>query len=277
MQGKDRDNLGRKKELKVACFYEGFEVESINKITGEIRYSCKNKRSLCGFEKSESFLKRKEEYIERIYKIKDLLPRVINSDGAYWCKFDKDWHFNTYLQLDKFHVFQAIARGKLSKKQQEEIKNLIRSNKPRLAIEMLENIYKDNKRYKRNTKINANYQLLHYLKENERALIPYTKNKKFMRLLSTKLPKNTILKDLSTMESTVQSLVALRMKKRKCSFIKEGAIALCNIIILKREKRLDEKIFSLEKKDNDDITKECAIPVLNKGLEIISDLKKYSS
>ncbi|MDR2457131.1 MAG: UPF0236 family protein [Clostridiales Family XIII bacterium] len=46
-------------------------------------------------------MKREEEYIERIYKIKDLLPRVINSDGAYWCKFDKDWHANAYLQLGK--------------------------------------------------------------------------------------------------------------------------------------------------------------------------------
>ena len=80
MQGKDRPENARKREMKMAVAYDGWEKES------ERRYSLRNKIMVCGFEDAGSFQKKKEGAIASVFNTDEIEIRILNGDGGEWIK-----------------------------------------------------------------------------------------------------------------------------------------------------------------------------------------------
>lgn len=103
MQRKDRGKRNRKRELKMAVAYDGWEEESKN------RYRLRNKVMVSGFDSPRKFQKKMEGVVAAIFNIDEINIKILNRDGASWIKsalMDKDVHF----QLDPFHKFKEITK-----------------------------------------------------------------------------------------------------------------------------------------------------------------------
>ena len=84
MQGKDRPKKGRKKEMKVAVNYEGFEKREGQKEG----YQVHNKTACAGFHKSHQFKKLWEAKVAEQYNVDEIKVRIVNGDGDSWIKPD---------------------------------------------------------------------------------------------------------------------------------------------------------------------------------------------
>ena len=118
MQGKDRPENARKREMKMAVAYDGWEKES------ERRYSLRNKIMVCGFEDAGSFQKKKEGAIASVFNTDEIEIRILNGDGGEWIKgglVDEDVHF----QLDPFHKNREILRKVKNVEQRKIIHKLL--------------------------------------------------------------------------------------------------------------------------------------------------------
>jgi hypothetical protein len=246
MQGKDRPKNGNKVEMKLACAYEGFQLGYMNKKTGEQRFERVGKKVIAGFESSREFLEKKEGYIATDIDISKIQNRVINADGAAWCKADINDIPGTYFQLDPFHIGQAITRAILTDGEREKIRELHYAHHVDDLLIYTHNIYSAAVLSDKMKKADSVEKLYSYLNENRDGLIPYTKNKEYFDSLPP-LRDGLVHRNLGTMESTVENIACLRLKHRKASWSKVGAVNVTRLICYKRTTGLSEKILGLDK------------------------------
>lgn len=231
MQKKDRPKSGRKREMKMAVAYDGWEK------TGKKRYTLRNKVMVCGFEDSKEFYRKKEGAIASVFNVDEVDIRILNGDGGGWIKEgteDADRHF----QLDPFHRNREIVRKVKDKGQRETVQRLLSEKRIEDLLIYLKAISElaEEETEKKNLK-----ELYSYFSSNKEGLIPY----KERGLALPTPPKGLEYRNLGTMEHQVCDGAAKRMKHQKASWSRRGAANLGRLLCRKVCGRLQETVTSL--------------------------------
>jgi hypothetical protein len=268
MQGKDRPAKGRKSEMKVSCAYEGVVYTGKDK-KGNPTYDMVNPLFMVGFEAPEKFYDKKEGQIGSIYNLDEIEVRLINGDGDGWVQgFAGRCDENVHLQLDPFHIKRALKRSGLAKEGQGEINKLLGRKEPEAALSYIRELMPGITDLAARRKAE---KLFSYLNNNKEYLIPI----KDRSLELPKPPDDLIYGNMGVMEGTICNVVALRMKKRKASFTKEGAANLARLICLKRSSGLDDAIYGLSEARLPMIIEEVITTVLSAAKAPKKDGKGY--
>ena len=238
MQRGDRPAKGRKAEMKLASAYEGVRFTGMDK-EGRPTYDLVNPIFLAGFEKADEFFELKEGLIGSVYDLDEIETRLINGDGGGWVQgFSSRVEGEVHLQLDPFHVKREIKRSGLPKKVQERIEKAITIKKIPVMLRYIRLLLHREPDEKKSERIR---KMLSYFSQNAEYIIPV----KDRGLDLSEPGEDIVYGNMGTMEGTVCSVIALRMKKRRASFTKAGASNLASLLCLKRSGMLDETIFSL--------------------------------
>lgn len=237
MQDKDRKGgSGRKKEIKLAVTYEGWEKRYFGKCD---EYVVINKNVVAGFHNSKEFADLSEATVSEEYNIEKIQLRILNGDGASWIKESASLALK-HFQLDRFHIFQAIHKYIYDKKEAKKVSRMIKKLKIDQALNHIEQLkYKCGGEAKEVKKLET---LQQYLTNNRDGLIPY-KQRKNIKLPAP--PEGISYRNLGTMEHNICDILYLRMKNRKMSWSKAGANNLAKILALKASGKLHDKINSL--------------------------------
>lgn len=232
MQGKDRPKEGKKIELKVAISYEGWKTVSKN------RRELVNKQACIGFESAKEFRKKKEKMISTEYNTDEIETRILNGDGASWIssEFDETVQF----QLDPFHKYQAVIRNVKRKEHQETLIGLLRENKIEMSFEYIQALINSLEDEKEIEKLNKLYT---YFSGNKKGLLPYQKR----GIIIPNPPEGIEYCNLGTMEPNIDQMIAHRMKRKKASWSKRGALNLGSLLVLKACKKLKTTIENISK------------------------------
>ncbi|NLJ41647.1 MAG: hypothetical protein GX352_08580 [Clostridiales bacterium] len=231
MQGKDRPKTGRKKEMKIAINYEGFE-----KREGQREgYQVHNKTACAGFHKSRDFKKLWEAKVAQLYNVDEIKLRIVNGDGDPWIKPDLG-EDGVYFQLDPFHITRQVLREVPDKKQARELNRLLRSGSVDEAFEYLTDLLieytEDEEAFKKLER------LYNYLANNREGLVPYL----LRGLKLPKLPDGLMYRGMGTMEGSACDIITLRMKNRKMSWSEEGGSNLARLLTARVSGTLYEEL-----------------------------------
>lgn len=233
MQGPDRPKKRGKAEMKVSVSYEGTEISGHDK-NGEPTYKRKNPLYMVGFEKSDKFFEKKEGQLASIYNLDEVTDRLINGDGGDWIKTCKDkTGGNTHFQLDQFHIKKALTESGIDVFLRQGIDKQLKNHRIKEALTYIK--YLEDTEFDKDKKEKIS-DLYKYLKNHEDYLIPIKERKTEALKDIANIPK------MGTAETTVCSVAALRMKKRRASFTKNGATNLGRLLSLKRSELLDETV-----------------------------------
>jgi hypothetical protein len=238
MQGKDRPKKGRKAEMKLASAYEGVRFTGMDR-EGRPTYDLVNPVYLAGFERADEFFDLKEGLIGSLYDLDEIEARLVNGDGSGWVQgFSERADADVHLQLDPFHIKRAIKRSGLTKKAQNTIEKAISLKKIPAMFRYIRLLMHKEKDEEKKALIG---KMFGYFSGNASYLVP-------VRERGLDLPRpgeDVIYGNMGTVEGTICSVIALRMKKRRASFTKEGAANLGRMLCAKRSGMLGETIFSL--------------------------------
>jgi hypothetical protein len=235
MQGKDRPKKGRQSEMKVSVTYEGTEISGYDK-KGKALHKRIEPLFMVGFENTKEFFEKKEGQLQSRYNLDEVTDRIINGDGGKWIKSCEEMTGgNTYFQLDPFHIKQALLKSGLPKQNRSTVNKLLKAHKINDALSHIEECLNRVADGKQSEKIEKMYK---YLLSHKNYLVPI-RERNIDALNDCEKVLNT---NMGTAENAVGSVIALRMKKRRASFTKEGATNLGRLLALKRSNLLDETI-----------------------------------
>ena len=245
IQGKDRRKNGfARAEMKVSVAYDGWKDK------GGQRYELDGKVSSAGFEKAKEFQAAREALIAAEYDLELTDLRLLNGDGAKWIKNVKDK--STVFQLDQFHRNKAIRENIQDQKARGDIREYLENCDVDGLFDYLEmyrnSLWEDEWIAKADS-------LISYFKSNREGLLPYQK----MGLSIPESPEGLCYRNMGTMENHVCSIIAHRMKGRRCSWTIRGGNHLAKILAKKQMGRLYEVTERLkrplfEKKKVEEIT-----------------------
>jgi hypothetical protein len=239
MQGKDRPAKGSKLEMKVAAAYEGVRFKGRDK-EGKALYGLVNPMYTAGFESAPEFFLKKEGRLGAVYDLSEIDMRLMNGDGGGWIKgFGESCGCESLFQLDRFHIERALIKSGLPKEERKTVTELIDKAKPGEALEYIKRLAESESDEDKKKRIGEAEK---YLSNHRECLTPILK-----RGLSLPAPSEEadLFGSMGAMESTGCGGLALRMKKRRASFTKDGATHLAGFIFLKRSGKADETIFGL--------------------------------
>ena len=269
MQGKDRPEKGRKSEMKLSVCYEGMECKGKDS-KGNTVYDMVNPMYMAGFEDVGKFREKKEGMIGSVYNLDEIEVRLVNGDGGGWVRSAAEsCGENVHIQLDPFHIKREITGSGLSKEQRKEITGLLESGKISEVHACIGAVMQNEPDADRKEKIR---KLSVYLENNGGYLIPVKKRS----LNLPDPPDGIIYGGMGVMESSVCNIAALRMKKRKASFTKDGAVNLARLICFKRSGRLADEVYGLSKAQLPMIIEEVITTVLSAARAPKKDGKGYA-
>lgn len=219
---------GKGAEIKVFTMYEGWDEKSGNPV---------EKKIIAGVEEASVFHEHREALIGTKYDIDEIGQRVLNGDGGPWIK--EKYDLDAIMQLDPFHVDEAITKGITEKKYAGRIKSLIAEQKIDEALKLIQiyadSIANDDKTDKREA--NA-YALLKYLTNNKAGLIPWYK-----QIIPPNPPKGIRYdKNMGVQESTNCSVITGRMKHCRARWSNSGASNMAKVLCCKSNGELIETV-----------------------------------
>ena len=233
LQGKDRQKNGfDKAEMKVSIAYDGWKDK------GGQRYELDGKVSSAGFEKGKDFQKAREALIASEYDLEQTDLRLLNGDGAQWIRNTVDK--STVFQLDPFHRNKAIRENIKDGKARNDIHKYLGECDIDGLFNYLE-MYRDS--LSEDEWIEKAKALISYFQSNRDGLLPYQK----MDLTIPESPEGLCYRNMGTMENHVCSIIAHRMKGRRCSWSTKGGNHLAKILAKKQMGRLYEVTERLKK------------------------------
>lgn len=222
LQGKDRTEHGKSKEMKIGIAYDG--VIYHNQENGKIRRELDNKVAYASFDSASDFRKNKEKVIASVYNTDEITLRVKNGDGANWIQKDTDC--DCISVLDKFHRNKKITECVSDKNIAENLYNLLLDNKFGELLECIEAYENSIEDEHEKAKLRELYS---YYSENYNALSDYRDRGK--GIPPTREPGVIHHARLGSMEGNVFTIIGNRMKgRRACWSIKGGnrlAALLC--------------------------------------------------
>lgn len=230
IQGKDKPKKGKnkKKELKLAISYEGWEKRNYKKE----EYTVVNKIACASFEGSKKFKKLSEATIAGAYDMDEIKTRIINGDGASWIKAslgEEGVHF----QLDPFHKSQAVLRAVRDKSEAKKLIDMLNQGNTDDSLNMITDIMiRDSSDDNKLKKLEVLYN---YLVDNKEGLIPYHLRED---IKLPEPPQGIVYRHLGTMEHNICDILAQRMKGRKMSWSISGGQNLAKILATKFSNQL---------------------------------------
>lgn len=237
MQGKDRpkQGKGRKKEIKLAVTYEGWERRN----SKEEAYEVRNKRVTAGFMGAEEFKDLRDARISEEYNLEKLEYRIVNGDGASWIKNGLDQE-GCIFQLDPFHISKAVLRQVYDKKEAGKLLRMLKAGQITEAFKRINEL-----KYEcggEADKVKKLVELEEYLSNNREGLLPY-KMREGINLPEP--PEGLQYRSLGTMEHNIFDVLGHRMKGRKMSWSIKGADNLSKILASKASGELYETISAM--------------------------------
>jgi len=226
LQGKDRREHGKSKEMKVAIAYDGATKE------GKKRYRLTGKVACANFEKSENFFRRKEGVIAAKYNVDEIEHRIVNGDGAGFIKRSTESE-DAHYQLDLFHRNQAIVKAVRVPEARTFIMNSLYGKQvddALLCIDTLTDSVDDEK------EAEALVDLYRYLSNNREGLIPYHRR----GLDLPEPPPGKVYRRCGAMESNIFSIIGNRMKGKRRNWSISGGGNMARLLCLKATGRLNE-------------------------------------
>jgi len=231
LQGKDRKEHGKDKEMKVAIAYDG----AVKK--GKKRYELTNKVACANFEGAAAFVKRKEGVIASAYDVDEIIIRFLNADGAPWIKqsiTDENVHF----QLDQFHRNNAITRAVTDPDIKDKLRKILYTKDIELLLHVIEvealSTDDEDERKK--------YMDLHtYFRNNKEGLIPIHRR----GLDIPEPPEGKEYRRMGAMESNIYTIIGNRMKGGRACWSINGGDNLARLLCLKHTHRLSDTLERL--------------------------------
>ena len=230
MQGKDRQEYGSRKEMKVGTAYDG---ETWHKMKGgKKRRVLHNKVAHASFESAEKFRETKEGLIKSRYDTSCVEVRLMGGDGAGWTlqpsmtpaarKGSKE---TVITVLDAFHRNKKIKECV----QNEEFAALLReklyAKEIDTALAMIEAMANSVEDESEKAKLE---ELLRYFTSNKDSLLGYYD--RGIPIPETVNPGVVHHALLGSMESNVFTLIGNRMKGRRCCWSVNGANRLAVLL-----------------------------------------------
>lgn len=218
LQGKDRKENGKTKEMKVGITYDGVSCQKVGK---KVRRTLADKIAYASFEKAKQFRKHKEGLLRSRYNTDETEVRVVNGDGARWIFGGKR---NSICVLDKFHrnkMMRACIRDEEFLHLCEELLYDGRIEDLLNCIDAQRNSVEDEDEKE------ALGNLYRYYKDNENALTDYYS--RGIAIPETRDPQLHHAR-LGSMESNVFTLIGNRMKGRRACWSIQGANHLAALL-----------------------------------------------
>ncbi len=221
------------KEMKVATTYEGWDEE----LEKEKRSTLVNKKTIAGMENSKEFHRKREAQIRDHYAADEIKQRVVNGDGGSWISEPND--SDAIVQLDRFHIYQAIRRYISDGRAISEIEEKFRQEKYDEMFEFIR-MYADSvaSNDPKDTKSKDAMKLYKYLFDNRDTLKPYHSYKGRI----PEPPKGVIYKDMGVQENQNCTLITMRMKHRRMRWSETGANNMAKVLYRKENRELGETI-----------------------------------
>ena len=236
LQGKDRQECGPSKEMKVGIAYDGATWETGK--DGKKRRSLDCKVAHASFEPAKKFRESKEGIIASRFDVKNIELRVINGDGAAWIQ--KKGNGTCICVLDKFHRNKKMTECIKDKEFLRTARTLLYAGK---IDELLMCIAAQIDSTEDKAERDGLRELLAYYTENKNAMTgPYERD---IPIPETREPGVIHHARLGSMESNIFTLIGNRMKGRRCCWSTKGATNLASLLCLKHTTGLDNLFSSL--------------------------------
>ena len=215
----------RKKELKMAKVYEGWQKKS----PGSNEYKTVGTFYVAGYEDTEVFDNLVNSKIASIYDEEKIEKKILNGDGAKWIDQEAKMDANIVKQLDLFHIYKKVLTKIKDKRKAGYIRKLLKNKEYEKALnkinEMLDN--ENNEKEKEKLK-----ELYDYLNNNKDSLARYDET------LNITLSEGLEARGMGTMEGSIHNVLADRMKNRGMSWSIKGAEHMAKLLSLKHSKEL---------------------------------------
>ena len=231
LQGKDREEHGENKEMKVAIAYDG----AVKK--GKNRYELTNKVACANFEGVENFVKRKDGIIAETFNVDEIKMRFLNGDGASWIKRSKTDE-NVHIQLSQYHRNKAITKNISNPEVKEKVTELLYAKDIELMLHVIEvEALSTNDEEER-----EKYMDLHkYFENNKDGLVPV--HRRGLKIPAP--PEGKEYRRMGAMESNIYTIIGNRMKGGRACWSIKGGNNLARLLCLKHTHKLSSVLEGL--------------------------------
>ena len=231
LQGKDRQEYGEDKEMKVGIAYDGVTWDA-----AKTRKELHNKVAYASFEDAKAFKNHKEGVVSQCFDVETVKLRVINGDGAQWIQ--KNNPKNCLSVLDAYHRNRAIGRFVKNPELAEQLRQLLYAGEISALLERLETALNETTDEQEKEGL---AELLGYYKENKDALTGYYD--RGVEIPPTSQPGVVHHARLGSMESNIFTLIGNRMKGRRARWSIRGGNHLA-LLLCRRHSVQTEDFFS---------------------------------
>ena len=215
LQGKDRKQYGKAREMKVGIAYPGVRWMPCGKTKRRI---LDNKVAYATFDPVSVFRKCKEGLIASRFDVNGIELRIVNGDGAQWIQ--KKNGVKTIPVLDKYHRNKKITECVAGKDLADDLRKLLYAGETDLLLSVIEAQINSLLPEERQKEIDKLADLYGYFSENKDALLdPY---KRGIEIPETYAPGEIHHARLGSMESNVYTLIGNRMKDGRCCWSIRG-------------------------------------------------------
>lgn len=218
LQGKDREEYGSSKEMKVSIAYSGVYADASG------RRVLANKVSFANFESANRFRSHAEGVVADFYAVDAVKRRVFNSDGGLWLQ--REMVPGCTYQLDQFHRNKAVRTNLNDRDLQKIVLKLLKQKHVQKALDVIEasinSTDNPHEQKKRRT-------LFTYFSNHKNALVPYDERG------GRKCPPPNEGQEKArcgSMESNIFTIVGNRMKHNRTCWSVAGANNLAALLAL---------------------------------------------
>lgn len=217
LQGKDRKQYGKDKEMKVGIAYPGVKWMPCGK--GKKRRILDNKVAYATFDPVKEFRRHKEGLVASRFDTSGIDLRIVNGDGAQWIQKKKG--VKTIAVLDKYHRNKKITECAGNGEFADNLRKLLYAGDTEMVLICIEAQINSLLPEEHQKEIEKLQELYSYFSENKEALVdPY---KRGIKIPETYAPGEIHHARLGSMESNVFTLIGNRMKGgRRCWSIRGG-------------------------------------------------------
>ena len=217
LQGKDRKQYGKDKEMKVGIAYPGVRWMPCGK--GKKRRILDNKVAYATFDSVKEFRRHKEGLVASRFDTSGIDLRIVNGDGAQWIQ--KKQGVKTISVLDKYHRNKKITECAGNGEFADNLRKLLYAGDTEMVLTCIEAQINSLLPEEHQKEIDKLRELYSYFSENKEALSdPYRRG---IEIPETYAPGEIHHARLGSMESNVFTLLGNRMKgRRRCWSIPGG-------------------------------------------------------
>ena len=215
LQGKDRKQYGKDKEMKVGIAYPGVRWMPCGKTKRRI---LDNKVAYASFDPVSAFRKAKEGLVASRFDVNGIELRIVNGDGAQWIQ--KKNGVKTISVLDKYHRNKKITECVADKELADNMRKLLYAGDTDMLLAVIEAQINSLLPEENQKEIDKLTDLYNYFSENKGALLdPYRRG---IEIPETYAPGEIHHARLGSMESNVFTLIGNRMKGGRCCWSIRG-------------------------------------------------------